>query len=169
VPDVSGKLIESTPGTKPQPHRISHAKVAIARCYDSHVYFALTSVVRKICTPRSVGAEDGQPPRPPGGVRQLASLPRPEIGGSMSVHRVSPAPVCRPVGRSDLLRRLTRSGFKGGRGHCRVAYLLAFGFRAVGAVLAFVIAVRACDPSGPFVVADGAGAGPGAADLHSGG
>ena len=58
---------------------------------------------------------------------------------------------------------------KGGRGHCRVGYLLAFGFRAVGAVLAFVIAVRTCDSSGPFVVADGAGAGPGAADLHSGG
>src|SRR5215831_14907300 len=58
---------------------------------------------------------------------------------------------------------------KGGRGHCRVAYLLAFGFRAVGAVLGFVIAVRTWDSSGAFVVAVGAEAGPGAADLHSGG
>jgi hypothetical protein len=40
----------------------------------------LTSVVRKICTLRSVGAGDGRPPRPPGGYR-ATDIPTAILGG----------------------------------------------------------------------------------------
>ena len=54
------------------------SSISLTRSYklSPRVKQLLTSVVREICTLRSVGAGNGDRPRPPGGDQQWSSLPR---------------------------------------------------------------------------------------------